>query len=137
MLLKRSILLLFASLLLTRSTFAQADVGEVAFENPGAPAAQKAFLHGLALLHDFEYVPAAESFRSAQAIDPGFAMAYWGEAMTYTHPVWFQQDLPAARAVLQRLGATPAERRAKAKTDRERDYLDTVETLYGEGTKEE
>ena len=64
-------------------------------------------------------------------------MAYWGEAMTYTHPVWFQQDLPAARAVLQRLGATPAERRIKAKTDRERDYLDTVETLYGDGTKEE
>ena len=128
---------LLLTLLLAASALGQADVGEVAFDNSGAPAAQKAFLRGLALLHDFEYTPAAESFRGAQSIDPGFAMAYWGEAMTYTHPVWFQQDLPAARAVLQRLGATPAERRAKAKTDRERDYLGTVETLYGEGTKEE
>src|SRR5258708_22615381 len=128
---------LLLTLFLATSALGQADVGEVAFANSGAPAAQKAFLHGLALLHDFEYPPAAESFRSAQAIDPGFAMAYWGEAMTYTHPVWFQQDLPAARAVLQRLGATPAERRAKAKTDRERDYLGTVETLYGERTQEE
>ena len=25
--------------------------------------------------------------------DPKLAMAYWGEAMTYTHPVWQQQDL--------------------------------------------
>ena len=135
--LRSLILTLSASLLLSGSAFGQADVGEVSFESSGAPGAQAAFLRGLALLHDFEYVPAAESFRSAQGIDPGFAMAYWGEAMTYTHPVWFQQDLPAARAVLQRLGATPAERRARAKTARERDYLDTVETLYGEGTKEE
>src|SRR5260221_7542698 len=135
--LKRQTVVLLTALLLSASAFGQADVGEVSFENSGAPAAQGAFLRGLALLHDFEYVPSAESFRKAQTLDPGFAMAYWGEAMTYTHPVWFQQDLPAARAVLQRLGATPAERRAKTKTERERDYLDTVETLYGEGTKEE
>src|SRR5260370_38907245 len=130
------IIVLFASLL-AASAFGQNDVGEVSFENSGLPAAQAACLSGLAPLHDFEYTPAAESFRKAQAIDPGFAMAYWGEAMTYTHPIWFQQDLPAARAVLLRLGATPAERRVKTKTDRERDYLDTIETLYGEETKEE
>src|SRR5260221_1778852 len=135
--LKRQTVVLLTALLLSASAFGQADVGEVSFENSGAPAAQGAFLRGLALLHDFEYVPSAESFRKAQTLDPGFAMAYWGEAMPYPHPVWFQQDLPAARAVLQRLGATPAERRAKTKTERERDYLDTVETLYGEGTKEE
>lgn len=114
-----------------------AEVGEVAFANSGAAAAQEPFLRGLALLHDFEYPDAAEQFRKAQAIDPGFAMAYWGEALTYTHPVWFQQDLPAARAVLARLGATPEARLAKAPTERERDYLRAVEVLYGKGTKEE
>ena len=51
------------------------------------------------------------------------------------HPVWYQQDLPAARAVLQRLGATAEERAAKAKSDRERAYLQAVEILYGEGSK--
>ncbi len=116
---------------------AQSEVGEVAFANSGAAAAQEPFLRGLALLHDFEYPDAAEQFRKAQAIDPDFAMAYWGEALTYTHPVWFQQDLPAARAVLARLGATPEARLAKAPTERERDYLHTVEILYGEGAKNE
>jgi hypothetical protein len=57
--------------------------------------------------------------------------------MTYTHPVWFQQDAAAARAVLQRLGATPEERLAKAKTERERDYLRAVDIFYGSGTKDE
>jgi len=113
------------------------DVGEVSFANSGAAAAQEPFRRGLALLHNFEYPMAAESFRKAQQLDPNFAMAYWGEAMTYTHPVWFQQDAPAARAALARLAPTPAERLAKAGTERERDYLRAAELLYGEGTKEE
>ena len=110
--------------------------GDVSFANSGAPAAQTAFLSGLALLHDFEYERAAEAFRRAEASDPGFAMAYWGEAMTYNHPVWFEQDLAAARAALAKLGPTPEARAAKAPTPRERDYLAAVEILYGEGTKE-
>lgn len=131
----RSILLLLFAAALPLA--AQNDVGEVAFANSGSPEAQAPFRRGLALLHNFEYPFAAEEFRKAQEIDPSFAMAYWGEAMTHTHPIWFQQDLPAARAVLQRLGATPEERLAKAKTERERDYLRAVEVLYGEGTKNE
>jgi tetratricopeptide (TPR) repeat protein len=114
-----------------------ADVGAVSFANSGAPAAQEPFTRGLALLHNFEYAQSAEAFRAAQGIDPAFAMAYWGEAMTYTHPVWFQQDLDAARSALQRLAPTAAARRELAKTDRERAYMDAIEILYGEGTKQE
>ncbi|MEA2488962.1 MAG: hypothetical protein QOH21_754, partial [Acidobacteriota bacterium] len=113
------------------------DVGEVTFANSGAQGAQEPFRRGLALLHNFEYPTAAEAFRAAQQTDPSFAMAYWGEAMTYTHPVWFQQDAEAARAALARLGKTPAERLAKAPTERERDYLRTLDVLYGEGSKNE
>lgn len=116
---------------------AQSPVGEVAFENSGAPAAQAPFLRGLALLHNFEYAAAAAAFREAQAADPGFAMAYWGEAMTYNHPVWMEQDPAAARAVLARLGADREQRLARARTERERLYLDAVETLYGDGDKAE
>lgn len=133
-----ALLSLFALFLAVEApALAQSEVGEVSFANSGAPAAQEPFLRGLALLHNFEYDDAAEQFRKAQAIDPDFAMAYWGEAMTYTHPIWFQQDLDAARAVLKRLGGTPEARLAKAKTERERDYLRTIEVLYGEGSKEE
>jgi tetratricopeptide (TPR) repeat protein len=109
--------------------------GQVSFPNSGSAAAQPAFLYGLALLHDFEYERAAKEFRKAESIDPNFAMAYWGEAMTYNHPIWMQQDLPAARAVLARLGPTPEVRLAKAPTDREKDYLRSLDILYGEGTK--
>ncbi len=113
------------------------DVGQVSFASSGAPEAQEPFHRGLALLHNFEYVSAAEAFREAQQKDPAFAMAYWGEAMTHTHPIWFQQDREAALAILQRLGTTPEARLAKAKTERERDYLRTLDVLYGEGSKED
>ena len=129
--------LIIAALLLAATASAQNDVGEVSFANSGAPDAQAPFLRGLALLHDFEYPDAALTFRKAQTIDPSFAMAYWGEAMTYTHPVWFQQDADAARAALKRFGDTSAERLAKAKTERERDYLRAVDVLYGDGTKDD
>ncbi len=124
-------------LALATPLLAQTGVGEVAFANSGKPEAQEAFLRGLGLLHNFEYPTAAKAFQEAQTIDPSFAMAYWGEAMTHTHPIWFQQDLEAARAVLERLGKTPEERLAKAPTERERDYLRTLHVLYGEGTKNE
>lgn len=129
-------LLLLAAM--TSSAQKPDDVGEVAFANSGAESAQAPFRRGLALLHNFEYPFAADAFRAAQQADPDFAMAYWGEAMTYTHPIWFQQDADAARAALARLGKTPAERLAKAKTERERDYLRTLDVLYGEeGSKNE
>jgi tetratricopeptide (TPR) repeat protein len=116
---------------------AAGKVGVVAFDNSGARAAQADFLYGLAQLHNFEYASAADAFRRAQKTDPGFAMAYWGEAMTYNHPVWFQQDLAAARAALARLAATPEARQGRAGTAREKDYLRAVDILYGEGSKHE
>ena len=125
----------FLLTMVTRTGAQTPSVGLVSFPNSGAAAAQQDFLTGLAQLHNFEYGPAAALFRKAQQTDPAFAMAYWGEAVTYNHPVWMEQDLAAARAVLQRLGATPDARLAKARTEREKDYLRAVEILYGEGDK--
>src|SRR5437899_1082164 len=112
-------------------------LGTITFPSSGAPAAQAPFIRGVLLLHSFEYQDAAQAFREAQRIDPGFALAYWGEALTYTHPLWDEQDRNAARAALQRLGPTRAARRVKAPTPREKEYLDAVETLYGDGSKAE
>lgn len=110
-------------------------LGSLSFPNSGAVEAQADFLRGVLLLHSFEYWDAAEAFRRAQEIDPDFAMAYWGEAMTHTHPVWNEKDPEAARAVLERLGPTADARLAKARTDREKAYLAAVDVLYGEGEK--
>ena len=110
-------------------------LGSLSFPNSGAPAAQHDFLRGVLLLHSFEYGYAAEAFLKAQEIDPDFAMAYWGEAMTYTHPVWSQKDAAAASEALARYAPTPEARAAKAPTDRERAYLAAVDVLYGHGEK--
>ena len=114
---------------------APGQLGTIDFPNSGAPAAQEPFIRGVLLLHSFEYTAAAAAFQQAERLDPGFALAYWGEAMTYTHPVWNEQDVNAGQAALTRLAPTPAARHARAPTARERAYLDAVEILYGGGTK--
>jgi len=113
------------------------DVGIVSFANSGAAEAQDEFLRALAQLHNFEYDDAATHFLKAQSIDPEFAMAYWGEAMTKNHAIWHQQDRESARAVLAKLGSSADARSTKAKTTREIAYLHAVETLYSDGSKED
>ncbi len=111
------------------------NLGSVHFPTSGSDEAQPYFIRGVLLLHSFEYDRAAEEFRAAQRVDPDLAMAYWGEAMTYNHPLWNQQDREAAREALRRLGPTDEGRQAMAPTARERAYLAAVAVLYGEGSK--
>ncbi len=110
-------------------------LGSVEFPTSATGEAQRRFVQGVLYLHSFEFDAAADAFRQAQVADPAFAMAYWGEAMTYNHPLWGEWDDVAATAVLTRLGATREARRAKAPTERERMYLDAVEALWGDGAK--
>ena len=112
------------------------QLGSVHFPTSGDPAAQPHFEAGLLLLHNFEYEDAGARFRQAREIDPDFAMAYWGEAQTHNHPIWMRQDREAALAVLRGYAPTPAERLARVPTERERDWLATVEVLYGDGPKQ-
>ena len=125
------------ALLASPALAAESELGTVHFPNSGSEAAQDAFQRGVAALHSFWYEEAAEAFRNAREIDPDFALAYWGEAISHNHPLWSEQDISAARETLKRFGATRAERRAKTPTDRERLYMDTVEVLYGPGDKYE
>src|SRR3989304_7141262 len=111
------------------------NLGAIEFPNSGSKEAQDAFLRGVGALHNFWFEEPSAAFKNAQEIDPGFALAYWGEAMSYNHPLWAEQDIAAARAVLLRLGATRKERAEKAPTERERLYMEAVEELYGEGDK--
>lgn len=114
-----------------------AALGEIDFPNSGAAVAQPAFRRGVLLLHSFEFDAARAAFREAQAADPDFVLAYWGEALSHNRPIWGEQDLGAARAVLQRLAPTPQARAAKAATEREHAWLASVELLFGDGDKRE
>ena len=111
------------------------SLGEIDFPTSGSPEAQQSFLRGVLLLHNFEYDDAQAAFQRAQELDPDFAMAYWGEAMTMTHPLWGEQDVQQALKILRRLAPTSGRRVAAAPTKRERGYLRAVEALYGEGDK--
>jgi tetratricopeptide (TPR) repeat protein len=106
-------------------------LGEVTFPNSGPPGAQKDFIDGVLYLHNFEYEDAADAFRRAQVAAPGFAPAYWGEAMTYNHPIWMERDVEAGRGALAKLAPTAEERATKAGSEREAGYLAAVEVLYG------
>src|ERR1041385_3093519 len=108
----------------------EAQLGRVEFPTSGSKEAQAHFLRGLAALHSFWYEEALEAFRESTKVDPDFAMGYWGEAMTYNHPLWSEQDLATARQVLAKIKETPK------LTDRERAYIAAVRLLYGEGDKQ-
>src|SRR5689334_23560142 len=97
-------------------------IGTVSFANSGSQAAQRPFLRGLALLHSFEYDDARTAFRDAERADSGFAMAYWGEALTFAQLLWGIDYADSARTALARLGPTRDARLAHAKTERERQY---------------
>lgn len=111
------------------------ELGVVDFPTSGSPAAQPLFIKGVLLMHSFEYDDAREAFVEAQKADPAFAMAYWGEAMSYNHAVWQRTSPDLARAALAKLAPTPDARRAKAPTEKEKDWLGAVERLFGSGEK--
>ena len=111
-------------------------LGRISFPTTtNSPEAQQAFIEGMLLLHLFEYPYARDEFLKAQALAPEFVMAYWGEAMTYNHPIWDRQDQQAGRAALLKLGSSPAQRIPKTADPREQGFLAAVELLYGAGTK--
>jgi len=66
----------------------KSSLGEVEFEVTGSEEANTYFQEGLLLLHSFEFDDAAEKFIKAQELDSNFVMSYWGEAMSYNHPLW-------------------------------------------------
>jgi tetratricopeptide (TPR) repeat protein len=114
---------------------AAVELGTITFPTSAKPAAQAPFLVGTKALYNFEFDIAADAFRESQKVDPAFALAYWGEAMSYNHPLWAEQDLASARKALERLAPTSAARAAKAPAGKERDLVEAADVLFGAGDK--
>jgi len=72
---------------------------------PQVRSAQSEFARGVNWLHSFMYEDAIDAFREAQKIDPGFAMAYWGEAMSFSQPLWSFEEVDKGKAALAKLDA--------------------------------
>ena len=102
-------------------------LGDVDMSVTGSAKAAPQFEKGLLLLHSFEYQDARESFLKAQELDPKMAMAYWGEAMTYNHSLWREQDFEKATIVLQNLDNFNYK---KTCSELELDFINAVKILY-------
>src|SRR5438477_10160451 len=63
-------------------------LGVVSFPTSCSATVQKQFERAVSLLHSFAYSAAEKSFRDVVNADPKCAMAHWGIAMTYFHPLW-------------------------------------------------
>ena len=121
----------------TAKKAAASQLGELSLQVTGKESAQPHFKKGLLLLYSFEYEDAREAFLKAQEEDADFAMAYWGEAMTYHHSLWQRQEKEKSVGALQKLADTKEERLSKVETTLEKDLFKGAEILFGEGTKYE
>src|SRR5881398_769965 len=101
--------------------------GKVEFPISCTPAVQSEFSRGVALLHSFFYEEARRVFTSVAERDPKCAMAQWGIAMTWWHPIWTPprpDEMSAGKAAIEKAMAL------NAGTDRERGFITALNVYY-------
>jgi tetratricopeptide (TPR) repeat protein len=99
----------------------------VSFPITCAPEVQSDFARGVALLHSFFYEEARRVFTSVAERDPKCALAQWGIAMTWWHPIWTPptaDEMRAGKAAIERATAI------NAGSDRERGFIAALNTYY-------
>ncbi|HEX9281192.1 MAG TPA: hypothetical protein VF878_01825 [Candidatus Udaeobacter sp.] len=102
-------------------------VGKVTFPITCAPDVQPDFARGVALLHSFFYEEARRIFTSVAERDPKCAMAQWGIAMTWWHPIWTPptpDEMRAGKAAIEKAMSM------KADTEREHGFITALNTYY-------
>jgi tetratricopeptide (TPR) repeat protein len=102
-------------------------VGKVTFPITCAPYVQSDFARGVALLHSFFYEEARRVFTSVAERDPKCAMAQWGIAMTWWHPIWTPptpDEMRAGKAAIEKAMSM------NAGSDRERGFITALNTYY-------
>ncbi len=101
-------------------------LGEVSFPTSCTAEVQGAFNRAIALLHSFEFEESRGVFERIAERDPDCAMAHWGVATTYYHPLWApptKRDLELGWAAAERALALPA-------PGRERAYVEAIAAFY-------
>ena len=102
-------------------------VGKVDFPITCSPEIQPDFARAVALLHSFFYEEARRLFTSIADRDPDCAMAQWGIAMTWWHPIWTPpnpDEMRAGKAAIEKAMSL------KAGSDRERGFITALNTYY-------
>jgi len=101
--------------------------GTVDFKVSCAPEVRSEFIRGVALLHSFFYEESRRMFTFVAEQDPNCAMAQWGIAMTWWHPIWTPPTPGEMTA-----GKTAANKAMsmKAGTDLERGFITALNAYY-------
>ena len=102
-------------------------VGTVNFPVQCSAESQKQFSRAVALLHSFAYEEAERAFSDIVAKDEKCAMAYWGIAMSYYHPLW----APPSQAEFAKGSAAVSKAKALLKdSQKEKDYIMAIDGYY-------
>lgn len=127
--------LILLGLVQPSNSFSQGEtygkLGTVDFPVSCSEAASENMRRGLALLHHMTYDGAAASFRLATEADPNCAMAYWGIAMTFIHPIW--PDIPSEARMKEGLQLLARARDLAQGDERALLYVDAVKAYYDNG----
>jgi hypothetical protein len=122
-----------AGLSLVQPALAQSDdnnkLGTVSFETSCKPEAQKLFNRGMLYQHSFWYRASQQVFEDVLKADPECGIAYWGIALSL---LWNPHTSPPAKNLAEGAAMIAKGKSIGAKTQRERDYLDTLGVMYAD-----
>lgn len=127
--------LVAASLSINLPALGQNDdskLGKVQFETSCKPEAQRLFDRAMLYQHSFWYRASQRVFEDALKADPDCAIAYWGVALSL---LWNPHVPPPAKNLADGAAALAKAKAMEVKTQRERDYLDALGTMYADFDK--
>src|SRR6202022_4654244 len=120
---------------LALSALGQTDdskLGTVHFETSCKPEAQKLFDGAMLYQHSFWYRAAQQVFGDVLKADPECGIAYWGIALSL---LWNPHVPAPAKNLAEGAAAIAKGRTVGAKSQRERDYIDTLAVMYADHEK--
>ena len=103
------------------------QLGTVHFPTSAAPEVQPSIERGVALLHSFQYLEAAQAFDDAARRDTSCAVCHWGQAMALYHQLW---DWPNAETIERGRREVAEAQRVGVPTPRERGYLAAAAAFF-------
>ncbi|PZR72787.1 MAG: hypothetical protein DLM73_12295 [Chthoniobacterales bacterium] len=108
--------------------------GKIEFPISSAAAVRPEFERGVALLHSFFYEEARRIFTAVAEKDPNCAMAQWGIAMTWWHPIWTPPTPEEMKAGLTAIDKAIRLRQGSGvtggTTDRARRFIGALSAYY-------